>query len=138
MSLDRESRHRDYVFGRMLACAHQIEQYAQKLSSEKRSTNAQKFQLHFSMKPASTWEQLEHRLQPYRARLGPKADWIEQELQNAMDKLSISDMSDQSLGPVYLLGYSHEIMFFSQEMQRRKELNQAKNTPSSESDDILD
>lgn len=138
MSLDRESRHRDYVFGRMLACAHQIEQYAQKLSSEKRSTNAQKFQLHFSMKPASTWEQLEHRLQPYRARLGPKADWIEQELQNAMDKLSISDMSDQSLGPVYLLGYSHETMFFSQEMQRRKELNQAKNTPSSESDDILD
>ncbi len=136
MSLDRESHNRDYVFGRMLACAQQIERYALNLSGEKRPTNAQRFQLHFSMKPASTWEQLDHRLIPYRDRLGDKADWIQKELEDAMDLLSISDMTDHSLGPVYLLGYSHEMMFFQQEIKRFQELKKTKNLTQDPSDSL--
>lgn len=69
MALERERESRDYLYGRLLAVAEQIESYALYKANEKRITGAERLMLRFSRHPCSTWKNIEEGLRPYKDRL---------------------------------------------------------------------
>jgi CRISPR-associated protein Csd1 len=70
MALEQERTSRDYLFGRLLAIAEDIESYALYASGEKsRDTTAARLMQRFADRPASTWRTIEPALRPYIARL---------------------------------------------------------------------
>lgn len=69
MSLEYDRHSRDYLYGRLLALAENIERYALTKSESKRDTNAERMMQRFADHPASTWRDLELKLAPYKARL---------------------------------------------------------------------
>lgn len=69
MALDSDRQTRDYLYGRLLAVADNIENYALYLSNEKRSTTAERLMQRFADRPYSTWRTIELALSPYKSRL---------------------------------------------------------------------
>jgi CRISPR-associated protein Csd1 len=70
MTLEQERSNRDYLFGRLLAIAEDIESYALFAAGEKsRETTAARLMQRFADRPASTWRTMEPSLRPYIARL---------------------------------------------------------------------
>lgn len=70
MALEQERTSRDYLFGRLLAIAEDIESYALYAAGEKsRDTTAARLMQRFADRPASTWRTIEPALRPYIARL---------------------------------------------------------------------
>lgn len=69
MALDKENRSRDYLFGRLLAVAEELENMALRMAKEERATNAERYMQRFATHPLSTWKQLELSLEPYKNRL---------------------------------------------------------------------
>jgi len=72
MSLDENQKDRSYIFGRLLAIAQQIEEYALNTTGEKRATNAERLMHQFKLHPYKTWGIITDKLGPYIARLGSK------------------------------------------------------------------
>lgn len=69
MALDENNTSRDYLYGRMLALADNIENYALNKSEEKRPTSAERLMQRFADRPFSTWRNIELALRPYINRL---------------------------------------------------------------------
>ncbi|MDE1163059.1 MAG: type I-C CRISPR-associated protein Cas8c/Csd1 [Acidobacteriaceae bacterium] len=69
MSLDEARTSRDYLYGRLLAVADNIESMALSIAREPRETNAARFTQRFADHPYTTWRTLELQLRPYIARL---------------------------------------------------------------------
>jgi CRISPR-associated protein Csd1 len=69
MALEEGNRSRDYLYGRLLAVAENIESYALYKAGEKRTTTAERMMQRFADRPCSTWRNLELSLQPYMHRL---------------------------------------------------------------------
>lgn len=69
MSLDETRTSRDYLYGRLLAVADDIESFSLFLAGEKRETNAARLTQRFADHPFTTWRTLEMQLRPYIARL---------------------------------------------------------------------
>ena len=69
MSLDEARFTRDYLYGRLLAIADNIESMALGLAKENRETNAARLMQRFADHPFTTWRTLELQLRPYIARL---------------------------------------------------------------------
>jgi CRISPR-associated protein Csd1 len=69
MALEEGNRSRDYLYGRLLAVAENIESYALYKAGEKRTTSAERMMQRFADRPCSTWRNLELSLQPYMHRL---------------------------------------------------------------------
>jgi CRISPR-associated protein Csd1 len=69
MSLEEDRNSRDYLFGRLLAIAEQIESYVLYLAKEGRETTAERLMQRFSDHPAATWRTIELALRPYMQRL---------------------------------------------------------------------
>lgn len=113
MALNTESTNRSYLFGRLLALANELEKWSlreQGEKNDKRETNAERYMVSFSNKPKRTWGVIYHNLQPYQARLGKKADRLNHLMLEVMDQFSEEDFNDKALDPVYLLGYSSQII----------------------------
>jgi len=70
MSLDETRTTRDYLYGRLLAIADDLEEMALYKAKEKRATNAARYMQQFSQRPYQTWKQIHEALTPYMARLG--------------------------------------------------------------------
>ncbi len=70
MSLDETRTTRDYLYGRLLAIADDLEEIALYKAKEKRATNAARYMQQFSQRPYQTWKQIHEALTPYMARLG--------------------------------------------------------------------
>lgn len=111
MSLERERTSRDYLYGRLLAVAEQIESYALYKANEKRITNAERLMLRFSSKPCSTWKVIEESLRPYKDRLRVSKEagllhYWEEEIEQTCSLFDASDfIKDEPLRGEYLLGY---------------------------------
>jgi CRISPR-associated protein Csd1 len=115
MSLETENDSRDYLYGRLLAIADNIEGYALSLRNEqKRDTAAKRFTQRFSERPYSTWPVIYNHLQPYLSQLrsstNEKAVGFlirrEKVLDEVMSLFSPSDFtSDKKLEGEFLLGY---------------------------------
>lgn len=111
MSLDQHYTSRDYLFGRLLAVAEQIEEMAMFVSGEPaRTTHASRLMQRFADRPASTWKNIRESLLPYLQRLRVKIPPLEAAYLRLLDE--ISDLfktedfiEDKRLSGEYLLGF---------------------------------
>lgn len=69
MSLDEYRHTRDYLYGRLLAIADNLEELALFVANENRETNAARLMQRFADHPFTTWRTLELQLKPYISRL---------------------------------------------------------------------
>lgn len=69
MALETDRHSRDYLYGRLLALAENIENYALTKAESGRETTAARFMQRFADRPASTWRTIELALSPYKSRL---------------------------------------------------------------------
>ena len=112
MTLERERTSRDYLYGRLLAVAEQVERCALDMAKEKRITNAERLMLRFSSHPCSTWKTIEESLRPYKNRLrvsdqksGLLGYW-ESEIRQTCSLFNPDEFAeDKPLSGEYLLGY---------------------------------
>ena len=117
VALDKNSVDRDYLFGRLLAVAHQLEDYVNFKSGNKgRETNAMKYWSVYAQKPARTYNIIRQRLQPYISKLnsGSRNYYISL-AEEIFDKLAqTGSFNNEPLKENYLLGY------YSQSVEFRK------------------
>lgn len=110
MALEESRTTRDYLFGRLLAIAENIEQRALHVAKEQRDTNAAKLMQRFADHPSSTWRTIEAALVPYKARLRTRRPAILLErdrlLDTVMNLFATEDfISDSKLSGEFLLAF---------------------------------
>jgi len=106
MALDPDRKTRDYLFGRLLALAESLEEWALNKAGEDRPTNAARLMQRFSERPYSTWKTIELALTPYKARLGGKSKKRQRMIDEVVSSFRPEDfLSDRKLSGEFLLGY---------------------------------
>lgn len=107
--LDGKSRNRDYLYGRLLALADQVEyDAADRPEQRKLPTNAIRLTQRFVQYPKETWLHLHAKLLPYFAALGRdgKADGLMHMIADVESLFERADReSTAALGEDFLLGY---------------------------------
>lgn len=110
MTLEKERKSRDYLYGRLLAIAHLMEYSALRSAGENRQTTAIRYMQRFSEYPYSTWKDIELALVPYAARLGDKANYYQHKISEIMDTFEGDDFRDnRRLTGEFLLAYHCQI-----------------------------
>lgn len=106
MALDPNRTTRDYLYGRALALADSLEEWALNEAHENRQTNAARLMQRFAERPYSTWRTIELSLMPYKARLGGKSRKRQQMIDEVIAAFEPADFtSDKPLSGEFLLGY---------------------------------
>ncbi len=110
MALEENRVTRDYLYGRLLAIAENIENLALFVAGEKRDTMAARLMQRFSDRPYSTWKIIELSLTPYKSRLrSRRAGFLfgmETLLDEVMGQFQSNDFTkDSPLSGEFLLGY---------------------------------
>lgn len=106
MALEQDRKTRDYLYGRLLALADSLEQWALDKAGEDRQTNAARLMNRFSEHPYNTWRTIELALVPYKARLGGKANKRQKMIDEVVALFERDDfMNDRKLSGEFLLGY---------------------------------
>ena len=117
MTLDTRETDRNYLFGRLLAYAQQLESYALGVMGDRRSTNAERIQAAFSQHPAKTWRVLNDALKPYVQKLGTRANRYQNEINEIISILGMKDFTNEPLSEIYLVGYASQMNQFQEEMR---------------------
>lgn len=123
MALDETCKDRNYLFGRILACAEQTERYAQNLTmDDKRTTNAERLQVIFVQHPAKTTLLLQEKLAPYLNRIRAKAGSTKRydQMLDLIAELG-PDFTNKPLNELYLLGYATQLREFRRENEAYKD-----------------
>ncbi len=110
MTLELNRTSRDYLYGRLLAIAENIEDRALYVGGEKRNTTAAKLMQRFADHPFSTWKTIELSLSPYKTRLRAKRPAFLAVMENQLDEVvnlfqADDFMEDRKLSGEFLLGY---------------------------------
>ncbi len=106
MALEETRKTRDYLYGRLLALADNIEGWALSGAGEKRPTNAMRLMQRFAEYPFSTWRTIELALAPSLARLGGKSVKRQRQMGEVMALFDPEDfVSDKKLNGEFLLGF---------------------------------
>lgn len=107
MALDENRTTRDYLYGRLLALAENLEHWAIRTAGENRPTNAERMMQRFADRPYSTWRTLELALLPYKIRLGDKAHKVKSLMDAVHGKFDPPEefTRDERLSGEFLLGY---------------------------------
>ncbi len=106
MTLDPDRKTRDYLYGRLLALAESLEQWALSTAQENRETNAARLMQRFAERPYSTWRTIELALTPYKARLGGKSKKRQRMIDEVIASFNGDDfINDRRLTGEFLLGY---------------------------------
>jgi CRISPR-associated protein Csd1 len=110
MALEEDRDTRDYLFGRLLAIAENIETIALHVAKEKRETNAAKLMQRFADHPCSTWRSIELALGPYKSRLRASRSGALVKREKLLDEViglfrGADFISDGKLTGEFLLGY---------------------------------
>jgi CRISPR-associated protein Csd1 len=106
LALDENRTDRDYLYGRLLAVADKLEQYALNQDEKKRPTTAIRYMRVFAQKPYSTWKAIKEHLLVYIMKLGGKAAWYQSLLDEIGSKFEDRDFETNTpLKGAYLLGY---------------------------------
>lgn len=110
MALDLENRSRDYLYGRLLAVAENIEQFALDKAGEGRSTTAARLMQRFADRPYSAWRTIELSLQPYMQRLQSNAPQFLASRKRLLDEIQSSFdskefLQDNALSGEFLLAF---------------------------------
>lgn len=105
MTLDKDRRSRSYLYGRLLAVAHELEKRALYSAKEDRQTNAMRMMQKFSERPYSTWMLIYEALAPYRPRV-KYAEYFDSIISEIMDIFDIEDFTDnRRLDGEYILAF---------------------------------
>lgn len=125
VALQTDYDSRDYLYGRLLAVAEDIENLALRIADEKRSTTAQRYMQQFANRPFTTWRNIKLALVPYEKRLRSNREGYLTKMENLIDQImyqfEVDDYKDDSaLSGEFLLGYH------SQKMQIKLDKQQAK------------
>jgi len=106
MVLDENRKTRDYLYGRLLALAESLEQWALYKAGEIRQTTAARLMQRFADHPYTTWRTIELALGPYKARLGNKSLKKQRLISEVTAMFKPDDfISDKKLTGEFLLGY---------------------------------
>ena len=125
MALDMDRKTRDYLYGRLLALAESLEEWALTTANEKRETNAARLMQRFAERPYSTWRTIELSLTPYKARLGGKATKRLRMIDDVIASFSSDDfVSDKRLNGEFLLGYHCQREELRNNAEANKETNE--------------
>lgn len=129
MALELNRTSRDYLYGRLLAIAENIEDRALYVGGEKRDTGAAKLMQRFAEHPFSTWKSIELSLSPYKTRLRAKRPAflaaMENQLDDVVNLFQADDfMEDRKLSGEFLLGYHCQ----RQTLRTKPETEQDENT----------
>ena len=124
MALDQEIRSRDYLYGRLLAVAEQLESYALYVAGEKRATTAERYMQRFAEHPYATWRNIELALRSYQDRLRHSRGGF---LKNRMDEIKQimalfereDYMRDDKLSGEFLLGYHCQKMHYQEKLDAK-------------------
>ena len=125
VALQEDYTSRDYLYGRLLAIAEDIESLALYVAGENRVTTAQRYMQQFANRPFSTWRNIELALDPYMKRLkNNRPDYLfnkQNLLNDVMSRFEINDFnSDSQLSGEFLLGYHCQKMAFYLAKQSKK------------------
>ncbi len=127
MALDDNQKDRSYLFGRLLAIAQEIEDWAIRSSGEKRDTNAERLMHQFKLHPYKTWSILNDKLRPYISRLGANGRGLVEKISDVSARISFEDFtSREALKDSYLLGYYCQRQVFFDERNKKFEENNKK------------
>lgn len=122
MALDENQIDRSYLFGRLLAIAQQIEEWALNMTGEKRETNAERLMHQFKLHPYKTWGIITDKLKPYMARLGSKGTSLTELMTEVNSMIPYEEFTSQKkLDDSYILGYYCQREIFIHEKNRRIE-----------------
>ena len=126
MSLEKDNKSRDYLYGRLLAVAEHVENTALYVAQEKRSTNAERLMQRFAERPFSTWRNIELALNPYKQRLQSNRPGFlvnqQKELDDIMSLFETEEFSsDKKLSGEFLLAYHCQ----RQNLQHRSEQHES-------------
>lgn len=127
MGLDENCSDRSYVFGRILACAEQVERYGQRLSGADtgtRVTNAERLMVAFTKRPKHTTDLLHTKLRPYLDRIHTKSNYDSRAyltMLSLLDRLGPEAFTDEPLSEKYLLGYASQKLAFMEKNKEYKE-----------------
>ncbi|CAD6532312.1 hypothetical protein LMG28727_02920 [Paraburkholderia kirstenboschensis] len=110
MALETGRASRDYLYGRLLALAENLEGFALRNASENRATNAVRLMQRFADRPYSTWRTLELQLTPYKIRLRSRAPGFLIDRERQLDEVLASFdpeqfQNDSPLSAEFLLAY---------------------------------
>lgn len=138
VALQTDYNSRDYLYGRLLAVAEDIESLALYIAGEKRNTTAQRYMQQFANRPFTTWRNIELALKPYENRLKSNRAGYLSNMQNLLDQIMIcfevTDFnSDSALSGEFLLGYHSQKMQIKLDKQQAKKAHE--NKESSETDE---
>lgn len=117
VALDKETKDRDYLFGRLLAIADVLERNA--LGNDKRATNARRYMNSFAQHPARTWTTIQSALQPYQVRLGENVWYYNKLLDEVGSCIKMEQFNNKPLSGRYLLGFYSQ----RQELYQKKDKN---------------
>jgi len=112
MALEQDRKTRDYLFGRLLAIADNIEGYALTNAEKGRDTMAGRLMQRFADRPFSTWRNIELALTSYKSRLrsSEKTAGFLRKREKLLDEVLCAFQaddftSDRALTGEFLLGY---------------------------------
>ena len=110
MSLDKESRSRDYLYGRLLAVAD-VAEASTYTKEESRPTNAKRFFEAFSNHPYQTWDVIYKSLRPYLDRMGRGGSVRYERKINEITSMFEHDefKNNSPLSPEFLHAYSCQV-----------------------------
>lgn len=112
MALDKTRTTRDYLYGRLLALADSLEEWALNEANEGRQTNAARLMQRFAERPFSTWRTIELALTPYKARLGGKSKKRQRMIDEVTSLFNPDDfINNKPLSGEFLLGYHSQREF---------------------------
>lgn len=130
MAVDESIKDRSYVFGRILACAEQVERYDQNLASHgaedfgnKRPTNAERLMFVYTLHPVKTLTVLQEKLRPYIDRIKTNTGRDPQryvEMLRLISELGIQNYTNDKLGDKFLLGYASQKIQFIEDNKNSK------------------
>ena len=122
MTLEKERKSRDYLYGRLLAIADLLERTALRDAEKDRQTTAIRLMQRFSEFPYSTWKDIELALIPYMARLGVKSNYYMSKISEIMDMFEGDDFRDNTkLDGEFLLAYHCQIEDHFRKKEETKE-----------------
>jgi len=124
MALEEERNTRDYLYGRLLAVADQIESKALQLAKENRGTTASRLMQRFSDRPFSTWKNIEEALKPYKDRIRARYHGLLDGYEELLDVihsriLTANYITDTRLTGEYLLGYHCQRQWFGEHKREK-------------------
>jgi len=132
MALDPNRKTRDYLYGRLLALADSLEQWALNKANEDRQTNAARLMNRFAERPYSTWRTIELALQPYKARLGSISKKRQRMIDEVVDAFGPDDfLNDKRLSGEFLLGYHSQREFLRANLDKTTESEEEQELKSS-------